>query len=225
MATKASYITSLLAEVGRPDKVGPAGEWFDDVYQMLNNYADWKYLETKATRATVANTFVYGWPADFRTCTLLKLDTGDTNSRKLTYLGQPEFERLYPKLESVAAGYPVHWTHYNRNLIIAPKPSAVWTMEITYVFNPPSISDLDSVIFSVDFDHIFRSGMRGHGYALIREYDKAKYNFDLFFKLMEEKKKKLEVAIVKDESFLQPFGGNSKPPAEYWNDPMIRSVN
>ena len=225
MATKASYITSLLTEIGRPDKVGAAGEWFDDVYQMLNNYADWKYLETKATRLTEANTFMYGWPLDFRTCTLLKLDTGDTNSRKLVYKGQPEFERLYPRVADIAAGYPVHWTHYNNKLMMAPKPSSIWTLEITYVFNPPSISDLNQVIFSVDFDHIFRSGMRGHGYALIREYDKAKYNFDLFFKLMADKKKALEVETVKDESFLQPFKGASRPPSEYWNDPMIRSVS
>jgi hypothetical protein len=224
MPTKAVYISDLLAEIGRTDKTSAASGWFDDVYQLLNNYHNWSYLDTKATRPTVADTFVYGWPSDFRACSVVYMDTGDTNSRKLIYKGLPEFTRLYPRVESIAASWPVHWTNYDGQLMIAPRPAGVWNLRLIYTANPPQLTDQQSPLFSVDFDHMFRSGLRGYGYASIREFDKSKYNFDLFFKLMDEKKKK-DQDVVSDESFLQRFQGGIPAGPEYWLDPMVRRVN
>lgn len=221
MTTKAQYITSVLTEIGRLDLVATGEEWFDDVYRMLNNYTDWSFLERRATRATVAGTYRYSLPADFRACSLLYLDTGDSQSRKIEYKSLAEFIQMYPRVEQTSSGVPVHRTTYNNMLLIAPKPSGVWTMNILYTYNPPAIASGQSPVFTDEFDHIMRSGLRGHAYARIKEYEKSKYNFDLFFTLMEQLSKKQSGEPEKDLMFLQPFRGNVVFTGEYWADPLI----
>jgi len=225
VATKDQIIATALGLVGRADLTARAGEWFDDVYQLILGYADWSFITTRATRATVVNTYRYALPIDFRSPDTLWIDTGDTNSRKLDKKGIPDFHRRYPRLESLAAGYPRDYTVYDDKLLIAPKPSSSsWTMMLIYTYNPVNLTGGQTPIIPDYLMPALRIGLRSFIYADIKSYTKSEADMKIVDGILQAGKKRDE-GEDRDELFLKPFMSQEPAPNEYWANPLIMSVS
>jgi len=223
MATKQSFIDSVLSEIGRADKQTAAEEWFDDIYQTVISYNDWSFITVLATRATVANTYKYALPLDFRKRHALWMDTGNSNSRKLDPLNLLQFVEKYPRLESLAAAEPIHYTTYGNVLIIAPKPSSIWTFQLVYTYNPPNLTVGQTPIIPERWYNCLRLGLRAKAYDSIREFEKGKAHmekFDGYLKLMQKDDKE----EGDDDLRLKKYRGAPSYPSEYWLRPDILSV-
>lgn len=223
MATKDAICLGVVTEIGRTDLLIDAATWFDDIYALVNSYGDWQYLEVLATRATVANTYKYALPADFRNARLIYCDTGDSNSRKLVKRGIHDFVRRHPRIDSEGGSTPEEYATYGGNLLLAPKPSAVYTLRLIYIYNPPALSGSSTPITPEKWLGVLRMGIRGHAYARIREFEKSASTFKEFFENLKVMLKEEENDGT-DDMRLKRFGESGTLQGEYWKMPEVRYV-
>lgn len=177
---------------------------------------------------TVAGTSVYSAPSGSLEVVAVILDTGATDTRKLTKIPLRRFRREWAAIDFLAQGKPRVFTTLNEaKFQVAPRPDAVHTMRVTSTKDPATITDFALEVTAIPnrFHEVLVFGVAGRG-ALKKQNDgQAVTKFAVYNrgvrKMIEEDQRDPDI-----EYEMQPFRASGKAFAvDYWKTPFVLRVD
>jgi hypothetical protein len=205
--------------------------WVNDTYQEVLARYDWSFLSATAERETVAGTYRYALPGDFREVRIVILDDG-TSSLELPVFTNEKFDHAHPDLDSEAAGTPAESTiiygvddttgEQYSEVWLAPPPNAVFTLRMRYYINYGNLSGTDTPRFPARFHQLLVYGGTELGMARLREYQASQFWMG---------KKEVVIASMLEDDRRMPrdlklgtFTHQTVYPSDYHKKWWIRSV-
>lgn len=151
-------------------------EFINDAQRYLTNKHQWRFMEGNYQQVTVADDFDYTLNADVETVETLRYTAPDNEEKDLTgdYIEPSEFDYKYPDPAADNSGKPHTWTIKEGELLLYPKPDAVYTLDIRYQKLPTELSaDIDVPDVPERFKELLVLGALVRAHKFNDDYDLA----------------------------------------------------